>query len=407
MRDNPERLAWVILLTSFFICVGLVVAIPLSIRHYALYAQIPQRVTLEVQQGPLRVTLAGRGAPVAIDSERDEIPEGTVVATDATAGRLVIRDPHAENTVVATIQLYDNTNVVLPSLRSPRFDPSPLPHQVNLEVRAGRVRVNAFNSEGRFTIVEVQTPHGSATLTEGSYEVKVNGTDTQVTVRNGQANVNSQGGDVVSLDPNERITIQDGHVSEPLDAARSLVINGNFEYPLDRGWTIHRRQTDPQQPPGNIGIVTDAGREAISFYRDGSNHAEVSIQQEINYDVRDFSALQLHMDVRIISQNISGFGGCGYLGTECPIIVRLDYKDIYGTDREWLHGFYTGEPAEDWQINWWAEQIPPGNWQTYDSANLMTELSDSPPAQIKSLTIYASGHSFHAMVTEVELLAQE
>jgi hypothetical protein len=37
----------------------------------------------------------------------------------------------------------------------------------------------------------------------------------------------------------------------------------------------------------------------------------------------------------------------------------------------------------------------------------MEELADTPPALIKSLTIYASGHSFHAMVTEVELLAQE
>ena len=129
--------------------------------------------------------------------------------------------------------------------------------------------------------------------------------------------------------------------------------------------------------------------------------------QEINYDVRDFSFLQMHLDVRIISQNIAGFGGCGYLGTECPVIVRLDYKDIYGTDREWLHGFYRGEPAADWLINWWAEQLQSPNWQTYDSDNLMEELAATPPALIKSLTIYASGHSFHALVTEVELLAQE
>ena len=133
----------------------------------------------------------------------------------------------------------------------------------------------------------------------------------------------------------------------------------------------------------------------------------MGIQQELNYDVRDFTFLQLHLDIRIVSQNIAGFGGCGYLGTECPIIVRLDYKDIYGTDREWLHGFYTGEPAADWQINWWADQLQSGNWQTYDSANLMEELDNTPPAFIKSLTIYASGHSFHAQLTEVELLAQE
>jgi hypothetical protein len=37
----------------------------------------------------------------------------------------------------------------------------------------------------------------------------------------------------------------------------------------------------------------------------------------------------------------------------------------------------------------------------------MEALADTPPALIKGLSVYASGHSFDAMVTEVELLAQE
>ena len=192
-----------------------------------------------------------------------------------------------------------------------------------------------------------------------------------------------------------------------MDAARGLIENGNFEAPLTNGWSSYSKQTDPQQPPGRIRIVTESGQKAVYFHRDGSNHAEVGIQQEINYDVRDFSFLELHLSVRIISQNITGFGGCGYLGTECPIIVRVDYKDIYGTDREWLHGFYTGRPAGDWLINWWAEELQSGNWHTYASSNLVKELANTPPAFIKSLTIYASGHSFHAMVAEVELLVRE
>ncbi len=133
----------------------------------------------------------------------------------------------------------------------------------------------------------------------------------------------------------------------------------------------------------------------------------MGIRQEINHDVRDFTALQLRLNVRVISQDITGFGGCGYLGTECPIIVRLDYKDIYGTDREWLHGFYTGEPHENWLTYEWADQLQSNNWQTFDSDNLMQELTDTPPALVKAITIYASGHNFHTMVTEVELLAQE
>ena len=407
MRDNPERLAWVVVLVSFFVCIGLTVTVPLGVRRYILHARMPQRVMLEVQQGPLRATLAGRGAPVAIDGDREDIPERTIVATDATAGRLVMSAPQADNPVLATVQLYDNTETALSSARSPRFSSSRLPHEIVLDVEAGRLRINVYDDDDRATVVEVQTPHGEAMLAAGSYEVKVNATNGEVTVRSGRAQVLNDNEQVISLGPAERAIAEQGHITGPLDAARGLIDNGNFEAPLTNGWSSYSKQTDPQQPPGRIRIVTESGQKAVYFSRDGSNHAEVGIRQEINYDVRDFSFLELHLGVRIISQNIAGFGGCGYLGTECPIIVRVDYKDIYGTDSEWLQGFYTGRPASDWLINWWAEELPSGNWHTYESSNLVEELADTPPAFIKSLTIYASGHSFHAMVTEVELLVRE
>jgi hypothetical protein len=411
MRNNPERLAWVVLLTSFFTCIGLAVAGPLGTRYYIFHASASQNVVLEVQRAPLRVTLAGRGEPVAIDEARDDIPERTIVATDATAGRLVMHAPHADRPIIATVQLYDNTEAVLLSARSPRFSASRLPHRVILDVKAGRVRISVSNDDGRHTVVEVQTPHGTATLTEGSYEVKVNGTVMEATVRDGQAEVTGDIGVVMPLGPAERAIVESGQagvqILGPLDAARDLIRNSDFQAPLENGWTSYSKQTDPEQPPGSVSSIIDAGRDVADFYRGGSNHAEVGIRQEIDYDVRDFTWLELHLAVNIIGQDIAGFGGCGYLGSECPIIVRMEYKDIYGTDREWLHGFYTGEPADDWLINWWAEQVQPGNWHTYDSGNLMEELAETPPAIIKRLTIYASGHSFHAMVTDVDLLAQE
>jgi hypothetical protein len=46
-------------------------------------------------------------------------------------------------------------------------------------------------------------------------------------------------------------------------------------------------------------------------------------------------------------------------------------------------------------------------WYKYESNNLVEELADAPPAIIKSLRIYASGHNFHARVTKVELLVRE
>ena len=407
MRRNPEQLAWGVLLASFAIFVILVTAVPLGIRTYILRGRVRQNVSLEVQRGPVRATLAGEGRPVAIADTLDEIPERTVVATDSTSGQLVVRAPQADSAAVTRIQIYDNTEVVLSSARSPRFSASRMPHTVALQVTAGRVRISVSGDGSRPAVVDVQTPHGLVTLVEGSYEVKVNGNTTEVTVRSGKASVANTVGQAITVGPAERAVVENEQIAGPLPGARNLVANGNFQQPLESTWTVYDSQTDPDQPPALADIVTDQGREVIYFHRDGSNHAEVGIVQDINYDVRDFVFLELHLAVRINSQDIAGFGGCGYLSSECPILVVIHYKDTTGTDREWRQAFYTGEAAEGWPLYPWTEQIPTEAWQTHDSGNLMTILADTPPAIIKQLSVYASGHSFHAMATEVELLAQE
>jgi hypothetical protein len=408
MRKNPERLAWVVLLTSFFICIGLTAAIPLGVRAFVLLSQIEQNVTLEVQRGSLRVLRPSDVMPVAIAEDHDDIPERTVVTTDLTEGRLVMHSPKDADSVVASVQLYNNTRVILSAARSPRFSISQLPHQVTMEVTTGRVRINVSDTQTRPTIAEVQTPHGTITLAQGNYEVKVN-TATEVTVRYGKAEIH-RGQSVVVLEPAQRAIVSFDGISEPLPAIRNLVTNGDFQHQVDgwaTDWSRYSDQTDPQQPQGSVAIVVNEGREVVDFYREGTNHAEIGIRQEIDYDVRDFTSLELHLAVRVISEDIGGFGGCGYLGSECPIIVRIEYEDAYGSESTWQHGFYIGEPKSDWLTHGWAESLQEGTWETYDSENLMEELADTSPALIKSLTVYASGHSFHAMVTEVELLAQE
>ncbi|MFQ6100629.1 MAG: FecR domain-containing protein [Anaerolineae bacterium] len=402
MRNNPERLAWVVLLISFFTCVGLAVFVPLGTRWYVLNARIGQDVTLEIQRGPLRVTLAGRGAPVAIDEERNDIPQRTIVATDATAGRLVMHALQTDSPVVATIQLYDDTEVVLSSARSPRFPASHLPHEVVLEIRAGRVRINVSETEDRLTVAEVHTPHGAATFTEGSYEVKVNGTTMEVIVRDGQAGVVNNTEHVVPLGPEERAIIDGERIVGPLPAERNLLVDGDFRQSLEEGWQPYDKDVQ-QEPAGTVEVITLEGRPAAWFHREGIGHVEVGIRQEINYDVRDFMSLALRLSVQVRGQSLPG---CGSLGSECPIIVRIDYEDIHGTDREWYHGFYSVErAATDW-LNPWDEQVPFQTWYAYDSGNLVEALQE-PPALIKAVTIYASGHSFDALVTEVELLARE
>jgi hypothetical protein len=411
MRKNPERLAWIILAISFFICIGLAVLAPLGGRWYVLNASVTQRVTLEVQRGPLRVTMAGRGAAVAIAEVRDEIPERTVVATDSTVGRLVIHAPQEDGPVIATVQLYDNTEVALSSARSPRFSASHLPHEVALEIRAGRVRINVSGDDGRDMIVKIQTPHGTGLLTEGSYEIQGNAT-TKVTVRRGRATI-------AKLDepigPGEYATFDSEWASGPSPADPNLISNGNFQSPLENGWVSYANQEE--EPPGSVEIVKDEGQQVASFYRSGSDHAEVGIRQEINYDVRDFASLRLHMAVYIVEHNVPV---CGVEGSECPVMVRIIYEEANGAEQEWLQGFYsllnTDPDNQNPSVCRTCStrnphiQVRENTWYPYLSLNLIPRLSSQdgePPTTIKSITIYASGHAYGSMVAEVELIGHE
>ncbi len=412
MSNSPERLAWVILLGSFVACIATAVLTPLSARWYVRNATATQDLSLQIHRGPLSVVRAGRGRPVSVADDTDDVLEGSkIAAPNGTSGQILIQPADGGGPApITTIQLYDETELTLASARSPRFRNSPLPHRMSLGMETGRVRINVFGRSERPTVVHVETAHGSVTLHEGSYEVKINSV-TEATVRYGEAELTNHAGETLVLGPQERALVGTQTIDGPLPAARNLVENGSFQEPLEYGWDSYAEQADPKQPSGRVEIAEitmgNEERRVAEFYRNAVNHAEVGIRQEISYDVRDFSSVELYMAVRIVSENILGLGGCGSMGSECPIIVRLDYKDIHGNDREWLRGLYIGEPADGWPIHGWHERVEPGTWQPFSTGNLMEELSETPPASIKSIRIYASGHSFHAQVTDVELLAQE
>ena len=410
MRKNPQRLAWIVLLTAFFVCVGLAVLVPLGGRWYVLNALVIQNVTLEVQRAPLGVTEPGRVQPVSVaEDPDDEILEHTAITTWASSGRLVMHAPQEGGPVIATVQLYEDTEIVLSSARSPRFSASHLPHQVALEIKAGRVRINVPGDDGRDTIIEVQTPHGAATLTKGSYEIKVYAT-TEVTVRHGQAAIAGLG---TPIGPDERAVIDSEQAVGPSPAAPNLISNGDFLSPLENAWSRYANQKE--DPPGSVSIITDEGWKVADFYRSGSDHAEVGIQQEINHDARDFRSLRLHLAVHIVEHNIPV---CGEKGSECPVMARIIYEDANGAEQEWIQGFYslpnTGASdnpsvCETCSTKNPHIQVQADTWYPYLSPNLIPRLTHEgqAPTLIKSITIYASGHAYHSMVTELELIGYE
>jgi len=408
LRRNPERTAWVILTAAFVIFCALAVGVPLGIRWYVLYATMPLPVRLSptIERGTTLVWEPGDEEGRGVLSSR-ELSEGMRIKTDDVALAEVTVGQEGSETVLATIQLYNNAEVFLHRVRQPRFRLSTEPYRVEMVVIAGRVRIVAARPAVRPLWMMVYTPHCQVRLADGSYSVEVLGGHTEVTVRYGEARVSAEGR-LVMVGLDQRTVVERGQApASPMPAARNLIVNGNFTEPLAPSWQTDTYQQRPDAVAGKAEIVTVGGRRAVLFSRRGEEgiHTETGISQIIDQDVRDYNFLNLRLDVQLRHQSLPG---AGYMSSEFPLMVRLDYTDIYGKEQFWTHGFYYRDPEENWPILD-GEKIPPFIWYPYESGNLMQilqEIRGAPPAHINAVRIYASGWNYQSLVAEVGLIAR-
>jgi len=191
----------------------------------------------------------------------------------------------------------------------------------------------------------------------------------------------------------------------------NLIVNGDFQQPLSTGWVTGTMVLASGAQPPRVAVVEDAGRSAVQLVRrepDEGNHTQVSIQQKLDRDVRDFDHLQISLDVMLNFQSLSGGG---QLSSEFPVIVWLDYKDQWGNDQFWTHGFfYQNERNFSIATDAWGrplgEQIPQGVWFPYESGNLMELLGESKPVRVTNIKVYASGWNYDSLVSEVQLIVE-
>jgi hypothetical protein len=404
MRKNPERMAWTVLGTAFVVSCILAVTIPLGIRSFLFNTTDEQEAQLSVIEGTILVQKPDVGEPFGV-TESATLASGDVVLTDhASRGTLDLFDR-------SHVTVYGDTSIELERMEAPRFDLSPEANEIALNLTGGLVRVGVALPRDRDTTFKVLTPHTSLELQEGSYRFNVSNQATEITVVRGQA--------LVSL-PTRRLLLPQGtrtrvdldsESTAPLPATQNLIENGDFSLPLSNSWLTSTLVLDPAVPPPAWEVVENGGRQAVRLVRrvgDEGNHTEVAIQQRLDNNVRDFSRLEVALDVLLDYQDLPGGG---LLSSEFPVIVRLDYEDIWGDDKFWTHGFYYQNVA-NYPIapDPWGrpsgEQIPQGVWYPYESGNLLDLLGDNAPARITSLTVYASGWNYDSLISEVQLIVE-
>jgi len=396
LRKNPERTAWTVLLFAFATSCVLAVSVPLGIRWYIINATNSHKTALTAISGTILVEERGQPLPV---TESIETSEGASIKTDSTSQAILTFFEDS------TVTLYNDTQVVLLRTRTPRFDFSPRPDTIILEIKKGRVRIGAAPAIDSPLYFEVRFPQGIAVLEEGSYSVEVADEQSQIIARYGQV-LATAAGTTMELNQGQRTTIAAEEApADPMPAAQPLVVNGNFQEDLSVGWRAYNEQgVDEGEVDGEAEIVSFGGRRALFFSRVGEdrNHCETGIIQKIDKDIRDYTSLKLHLDVRLIYQSLSGGG---FLSSEFPIMVRLDYKDPYGNDQFWVHGFYY-QNDDNYPIAQYGEQIPRYVWYPYETDNLLEILADTRPTHINAIRIYASGWEYQSMISEVGLTVE-
>lgn len=415
---NPEQVAWTVLLSSFATFIVLTGSVLLGGWWWLRNAAVTQSV-VPVYSGTVLVTRPGAAAPQA---NPPTVPIASTIVTSANDQANLTFVSVDGQQVLATVQIYGGSQVEILLANSPRYASSQHPHRIRLRVsgNGGRVRALVGVDVDRPVVVEIEADPEAVTRLEvagSNAEVEATPAESMVTVREGQATVLALVEDAyqaVVLAKDERTQVLPGiGPGQPQPAERNLIRNGDFRDELGSEWVLDiRAPADPLETTGAAVPVTNGGRRIIWFNRQGINFGQVGVVQAIDRDVRGYTTLRLHLEAMLSEQDLKN---CGQAGSECPLMVKIDYVDIFGSAREWLQGFYfnydPGAPGTfcaSCPTQWVHAQWPKGEWQSYDSDNLLEtfERIGTPAATIRSVTLYASGHTFSSFVTDVQLLAE-
>ncbi len=398
MRENPERGAWVVLLSAFAIFCLLIVSIPVGARYHILNSERDQVALVESLVGTVVVELpVGAGPQPLTRGNSIQVPEGTLIYVDETSEAVVTFFDHS------FMRLFSGAAVRLETLRSPRYQSSPLPASLRLSLLAGRIRIGTALSTTPVDMM-VSTLYGQARLAEdGSYAIEVGQDRAEIIAYRGHADVIAQH-QQVRLEPRERTYIMPGQPPQlPTGVARNLIANGEFEEPLTE-WRIFNDQgTDGGDIDGVAERVADEGREAIRLFRTGAwgNHCQTILEQSIDAVIPDpATSLVVRATVKVRYQALSGGG---YLASEYPLMIRITYRDVYDSEAEWVQGFYYQNV--DNNPTTFGQLIPRNRWYLFESENLLETLSVSPHRIIR-IRVYASGWDYDSLISDISLIVE-
>jgi len=404
-RSNPELVAWVLVLSSFAAFLAFAIATPVLTARFVQRSWRENRSAVITVSGTTQILERGQGRWLAI-SETERIPQGSAVQTDASSRAMLVVYEGESEYVLTTVHLFSRTRLTLLQSTARRFSGSRQPNRVTIVLEQGRLRLNPGPPLDRPLELTVRVPAGIVVVEEGSVALEVTADATEVAVRGGRALLSAEGkAEQLALETGERAVLtSEGAIRGPLPSGRNLLVNGDFGAGLALGWEVYNDQGgDGGTIDGQVQLLDADGQRIVRFERGGgqSDHSETGIRQSLKKDVTDYVSLRIRADLRLLEQSLSGGG---FLGSEFPLMVRLNYRDARGDPQVYYWGFYYQNPSN--YPTPFADMIERNVWLPYESPDLMAVLGDRKPAYLDSIQVYASGHDYLSEVSAMQVVVE-
>ncbi|GAB1421806.1 hypothetical protein MASR2M15_19970 [Anaerolineales bacterium] len=425
-----ERLAWGIMLLAFAVLCVMCIASSLGVYYFFFESTSPLNTILRVGRGTAVVT--NLDSEQAIRKSENLTGRSVKINTDSLSqATLSFYNPifqSDEQRLIAEATLISDATVVLRNAFAPRFQWSNGIYSIQMRDLFGElklfiprnldypVRINIFTRDGARIDIE-----GA-----GKYRIFSDSKETRVMVEgegnailftpllninraipDGQTGVWLKGRDEIALIINQVNLIENGLFSLPAISANPTSLNF-----VPARWGCSSIQD--RLPRGVFEPTVWDGRNALRIVRDenASSHGETGCKQFINDEksnISSYSWLNLQLTFNIKYQSLSE---CGIAGSECPVMILLQYEDIHGNIQQMYQGFYadaelsSGYPLRCGSCTRDHLKVNPDVWYTFETGNLLTNIpQELKPKRIASIELYASGHQYDVFISEVALKA--
>ncbi|MEL6307165.1 MAG: hypothetical protein AAFR81_13440 [Chloroflexota bacterium] len=425
-----KRLAWIIVCVSFMLFCSLSIATTGGLYYFFVRSTVAMDVSMEVGRGSVGVTAIDyeqirryEPLPFFIDDRPSTLTTDTLSQTT-----LSFRTPsdqvQSETDIITNITLKNNSGITVQNARRPRFNWSDGIYSIALDDFSGEAEIFITEVSEQPIRLQVNTAFTEASFlfdTIGHYTITANDTLIRVVTHNGRAllispnNMNNR----FAIAGQQATLLNGSNLPIVTTIAENLIENGDFTFnmlaqgtdPLvPQRWGCFARLDEP--PIGQYEPTAWQGRPAVRLFRDvGDASSQTGCSQILNQSVEAFSFLELRTTFAINEQSLVN---CGIVGTECPMMIFIDYLDPTGEERTWYQGIFVNyDPQSPRPLVCQAcaetyEHLPisPSVWYTFESGNIFARVPEEErPVEILDIEFYASGHRYDVFVSEIALLA--